>query len=174
MKINKIISGGQTGADRAAFDFALENGFEISGFIPKNRLAEDGEIPEKYLNLIETETEDYAERTRLNVKNSCATLILSHGKLTGGSLLTKNFAEEFKKPFLHIDLSEFTIEQAVETAIEWLNELNCTNLNIAGSRASEDFLVYQKTKTFLENLLLENKRDNVCRTSSRSSLLILI
>ena len=75
IKISKIISGGQTGADRAAMDFALENKIEIGGFVPKNRLAEDGRISEKYLNLVETETEDYAERTELNVKNSDATLL---------------------------------------------------------------------------------------------------
>src|SRR5688572_30647391 len=104
-KIRKIISGGQTGADRGAFDFALENGFEIGGFVPKDRLAEDGRISEKYPNLIETETENPAERTELNVKSADATLILSHGELKGGSLLTLKFAEKYKKPFLHIDFS---------------------------------------------------------------------
>lgn len=162
LKIRKIISGGQTGADRAALDFALENGFEIGGFVPKDRLSEDGEIPAKYPNLIETKTKDYRQRTKLNVKNSCATLILSHGKLAGGSLLTKKFAERYEKPFRLIDLSELAIEQAVKRTDEWLKTINCENLNIAGSRASEDFLIYQKTKTFLENLFRENERDDVC------------
>jgi len=66
-KINRIISGGQTGVDRAAFDFALENNIAVGGFIPKNRRAEDGAISLKYPNLCETETEDYERRTELNV-----------------------------------------------------------------------------------------------------------
>ena len=154
IKISKIISGGQTGADRAAFDFALENKIEIGGFVPKNRLAEDGRISEKYLNLVETETEDYAERTELNVKNSDATLLLSHGKLKGGSLLTLEFAEKYEKPFLHIDFTALTIEQAVEKTNNWLDSINCKNLNIAGSRASEDAEIYKTTKVFLQKLFL--------------------
>lgn len=149
----KIISGGQTGADRAAFDFALENNIEIGGFIPKNRIAEDGEIPLKYKNLTETETEDFAERTELNVQNSDATLILSHGKLAGGSLLTKEFAEKYHKLFLHIDFSEIEPEKAVERVESGLSTINCENLNIAGSRKSEDTKIYEKTREFLRNLL---------------------
>jgi predicted Rossmann fold nucleotide-binding protein DprA/Smf involved in DNA uptake len=151
-KIRKIISGGQTGADRAAFDFALENGIGISGFIPKKRRAEDGRIPDKYEDLIETETEDYAERTRLNVENSDATLILSHGELKGGSLLTRELAEKCEKPFLHIDLNAASVEKAVGKTRKWLASINCENLNIAGPRASEDPLIYGRTKEFLQRL----------------------
>lgn len=154
-EIKKIISGGQTGADRAAFDFALENGFEIGGFIPKNRLAEDGRISEKYINLIETETENYAERTELNVKIADATLILSNGKLKGGSRLTKQFANKYKKPFLLIDFTALSMEKAVKKMQKWLDSLNCKNLNIAGSRASEDEAIYETTKMFLAILLTE-------------------
>jgi Circularly permutated YpsA SLOG family len=151
-KFIKIISGGQTGADRAAFDFALENGFEIGGFVPKNRLAEDGRISEKYLDLIETETEIPAERTELNVKNSDATLILSHGDLKGGLLLTKEFAEKYKKPLLHIDFSTLPFEQATRKTQKWLDLIDCKNLNVAGSRASEDREIYDRAKTFLQKL----------------------
>ena len=98
-KVKTIISGGQTGADRAAFDFALENKIEISGFVPKNRRAEDGAIGERYPNLTETETRNYAVRTELNVQNSDATLLVSHGKLTRGSRLTKNLPKNIKSLF---------------------------------------------------------------------------
>ena len=151
-KIKKIISGGQTGADRAAFDFALENDFEIGGFVPKGRLAEDGRISDKYPNLIETETENPAERTELNVKTSDATLILSHGELKGGSLLTLEIAEKYKKPFLHIDFSALPLEQAIEKTQKWLDSIDCKTLNVAGSRASEDSKIYEKTKNFLQKL----------------------
>jgi len=155
-KIRKIISGGQTGVDRAALDFALEHSIEIGGFVPKNRWAEDGRISEKYPNLIETESENPAERTELNIKNSDATLILSHGALQGGSLLTKEFSEKYHKPFLHIDFSAFAIEWAVEETLKWLDSIDCETLNIAGSRASEDAEIYAKTKVFLEELFNVN------------------
>lgn len=151
-KIRTIITGGQTGADRAALDFALENDFATGGFVPKNRRAEDGRISEKYPNLIETESENPAERTELNVKSTDATLILSHGDLAGGSLLTKEFAEKYEKPFLHIDFSVLTIEQAAEKTQKWLDSIDCKILNAAGSRASEDAEIYQKAKEFLEVL----------------------
>ena len=152
-KICKIVSGGQTGVDRAAFDFALENRIEIGGFVPKNRRAEDGRIADKYPNLIETETENPAERTELNVVNSDATLIVSRGEMKGGSLLTKEFAAKHGKPFLHVELSENAGEQVVEKTREWLDSIDCSVLNIAGPRASEDAEIHEKVKIFLEELL---------------------
>src|SRR5215216_4014774 len=83
--ILRIISGGQTGADRAAFDFALEKGIEIGGFVPIGRLAEDGPINAKYPNLVETNSSDPGERTRLNVRSADATFIVSRGPVGGGS-----------------------------------------------------------------------------------------
>jgi hypothetical protein len=152
-RISRIISGGQTGADRAAFDFALENNIEIGGFVPKNRLAEDGVIAEKYTNLHETESVNPTERTELNVKNSDATLILSHGSLCGGSLLTVEFAEKHRKPFLHIDFSALKMDEALEKTASWLGSIACENLNVAGARASEDAEIYDKTGEFLRKLL---------------------
>ena len=121
---------------------------------PKNRLAEDGKISEKYLNLLETESENTAERTALNVKNSDATLIFSHGALTGGSRLTKAFAEKYQKPFLHIDFSLLTMDEALENARKWFDSID-ENLNVAGSRASEDAEIYEKTREFLKDVLRE-------------------
>ena len=151
-KICRINSGGQTGADRAALDFALENEIEIGGFVPKNRRAEDGAISAKYPNLRETETVDYSERTELNIINSDATLIFSHGELAGGSRLTQEFAAKHKKPFLHIDFSALSFDESLKKARAWLDSIDCKVLNIAGSRRSEDELIYEKTKRFLENL----------------------
>lgn len=159
LKIRRIISGGQTGADRAALDFALENDLEIDGFVPKNRAAEDGWLSEKYRNLTETGTENPAERTELNVINAGATLILSHGELKGGSKLTKEFAEKHRKPFLHLDFSELTIEQAVEKTNFWLDSIKGESLNVAGARASEDAEIYGKTLLFLEGLFKQEGQD---------------
>jgi hypothetical protein len=154
MKIRKIISGGQTGADRAGFDFALENGIEIGGCVPKNRAAEDGRISEKYPNLIETETENPALRTELNVIYADATLIFSRGGLKGGSKLTKELAEKHRKPFWHVDFTESTIRQAAGKIKIRLASIDCESLNVAGARASEDAEIYEKTKEFLKELFI--------------------
>lgn len=150
--IETIISGGQTGADRAALDFALEHAIEISGFVPQNRRAEDGAVSEDYPNLTETATQNYAVRTELNVRAADATLIVSHGKLSGGSRLTKKLAAKHRKPFRHVDFTESTIEELAEETRRWLVSINCRRLNIAGPRASTDAQIYEKTKLFLAEL----------------------
>jgi len=96
-------TGGQTGADRAALDFAIRHNIPYSGWVPKGRKTEDGTLPEKY-NLQEMPTGQYSKRTEKNVLDSDGTLIVSHGLLTGGSALTTSFAELHKKPWIHIDL----------------------------------------------------------------------
>lgn len=152
MSVRRIISGGQTGADRAALDFALENNFEIGGWIPKNRLAEDGRIPQKYPNLRETKTENSAERTELNVQDSDATLIFSHGALKGGSKLTLEMCDKHAKPRLHVDFEKNDFSQAVKKARQFIFFSDCKTLNIAGAHASEDARIYGKVKDFLGNL----------------------
>jgi hypothetical protein len=149
LSVIKIISGGQTGADRAAFDFALENEIEMGGFVPLGRRAEDGPIPGTYPNLTETGSRDYQVRTELNIINSDATLILSHGALTGGSLLTRQLAELHQKPFLHLNLAEDSMSTAILKTKDLLRTLAGRTLNIAGPRKSEDPEIYQKTKDFL-------------------------
>ena len=154
-KIRKIISGGQTGADRVAFDFALKKGIEIGGYIPKGRRAEDGKIDEKYHNLIETDTKNYSERTRLNVLNADATLIFSHGKLTKGSLLTKKYAEKYKKLFRHIDFTHSNFAKLLEETRKWIVQNNFETINIAGARTSTDSDIYSKTLNFLMKLFCD-------------------
>ena len=85
--LTKIISGGQTGADRAALDVAIEFDIPHGGWIPKGRRTEDGPLPDRYL-LKETKNIGYPQRTEFNIVESDATLILSHGKLAGGSACT--------------------------------------------------------------------------------------
>jgi hypothetical protein len=138
----KIISGGQTGADRAAFDAALQCGLEIGGFVPLGRWAEDGHVPGRYKGLTECDSEDPAVRTRLNVENSDATLILSHGKLSGGSLTTWKAARNSRKPCLHIDLDRDSDETALDKISLWLRNGGFSELNIAGPRASKDPQIY--------------------------------
>jgi Circularly permutated YpsA SLOG family len=151
--IRKIISGGQTGADRAALDAALERGVAAGGWIPKGRRAEDGRIPDRYLDLRETETDDYETRTRWNVRDSDATLILSHGALTGGSKLTELLARAWNKPALHVDLSIMSASDAVVAIRAWLADVDGETLNVAGPRASGDPSIYHDTKEIVTTLL---------------------
>jgi hypothetical protein len=150
VKVGKIVSGGQTGVDRAALDFARENELELGGYVPKERAAEDGRIPDTYPNLIETPTGDPAERTGLNVLHSDATLIISRGELAGGSLLTAECATKHGKPFFHADLLHTDPESQTEQVRTWLVELKAEVLNVAGPRASEDPEIYSHARQFLE------------------------
>ena len=151
---HKIVSGGQTGADRAALDFAMEQGIPVGGWVPKGRLAEDGPIPECYRGLMEATSPDPAVRTALNVRDSDATVILSHGPLQGGSLLTFDEAIRGGKPVLHLDLEHLAPAAAGERLRDWLRERRPSILNVAGPRASHDPRIAAATRAVLEAALL--------------------
>ncbi len=148
--VEKIVSGGQTGADRAALDFALEHGIPIGGWVPKGRLAEDGAIPERYARLVETGSAEPAVRTARNVRDSDATLIVSHGPLDGGSLLTFEEAARAGKPVLHLDLDEVAPEAAAAGLQDWLAAVRPRVLNVAGPRASKAPRIAAATRALLE------------------------
>ena len=153
--VHKIVSGGQTGADRAALDVAIRLGYDCGGWVPKGRLDEDGVIPEGYPNLVETEDEHPRTRTALNVRDSDATIILSHGPLHAGSEYTKAKADELGRPNLYMDLARVTVPEAVDQVREWLSEIRPRVLNVAGPRASDDPGIYDKTLLILESILRE-------------------
>ena len=156
MKISKIISGGQTGVDRAALDVAIELDIEHGGFVPKGRLSEDGSIPLKY-NIIELESEDYSVRTLKNIQYSDGTLILHKGEITGGTALTEEFCYLKKKAVLTINiLDEFKVIQLNFNM--WLETNIITILNIAGPRESEG-QIYKKAKDLLIRLLKDHVFD---------------
>jgi hypothetical protein len=148
--VNRMISGGQTGVDRAALDFALKAGIECGGWIPKGRMAEDGIIPAKYPNLKETESENSKERTERNVRDSDGTLVITRGNPSGGSAFTLQVARHFEKPVLHVDLERESVDVASLRLREWIQKVNPAILNIAGSRNSEDRKIYELTQTLLE------------------------
>ena len=152
--IRRLVSGGQTGVDRAALDVALELGVPCGGWCPQGRGAEDGTIPEHY-PLTETPSSDYSQRTRWNVRDSDGTLILASGEPTGGTLLTLDECREAGKPCLVIDLAHGgSLAEAVRAARDWI-ETNLPGgvLNVAGPRASELSAVYGPAQAFLRNLL---------------------
>ena len=154
--ITKIVSGGQTGADRSALDFAIDNNIPHGGWIPKGRITEGGRLPDKY-HLQEMATTNYDIRTEQNVIDSDGTVIVSHGKLTGKSALTQTFAIKHHKPRLHLDMNKTTITEAADSLNNWIVKNNIKILNVAGSRASKDDKIYQVTKGILEAAFIKDK-----------------
>jgi hypothetical protein len=132
----KIVSGGQTGVDRAALDFAIRRGYEHGGWCPRGRLAEDGVIPPIY-QLRDTDSADYDERTERNVVDSDATLIMTREKeLSGGTALTKDLAVRHGRPVLVVRERDGVSLGAVALS-EFLKQNNVRMLNVAGPRESQ-------------------------------------
>ena len=157
--IKKIISGGQTGVDRAALDVAIKLAIAHDGWIPRGRLTENGPLPQIY-QLKETQDSSYSKRTEKNVLDSDGTLIISRGPLTGGSEYTREMAVKHNRPWLHIDLSQIAAFQAATAISNWISRKEITVLNVAGPRASKDRAIYRDTLNILESVyylgLVEN------------------
>jgi hypothetical protein len=153
--LKKIISGGQTGADRAALDAAIRLGIPHGGWIPKGRIAEDGSLPATY-QLREMPTDSYAERTEKNVMDSDGTLIISHGAPTGGTAYTRKMVLKHGKQMLHIDPTLYGNPMDAASLIkDWIAIHNIETLNVAGPRASKDSRIYAVTLTLLTHLGIE-------------------
>ncbi len=144
----RIVSGGQTGVDRAALDVALLLDFEIGGWCPRGRRAEDGPISQNY-PLAETTSAAYSQRTEANVRDSDATLILSRGRLSGGTALTRDTARTHKKPLLVLDLRTATPDDAVI----WIKRQAISVLNVAGPRESAAPGIYEEASGYLRRVL---------------------
>ena len=135
-QIEKIVSGGQTGADRAGLDFAIDQGLTHCGWCPKGRRAEDGEIPSRY-RLKETPSSNYVQRTEWNVRDSDGTIIFTlMATLTGGSKKTAEFARHYGKPCLHLSAHSGADPASELCVFVWSKGIKV--LNVAGSRASKE------------------------------------
>jgi hypothetical protein len=139
-----IISGGQTGADRAALDFAIETALPHSGWCPKGRRAEDSPIPPHY-DVRETPSRRYSQRTEWNVRDSDATVVFTIGvQVSGGTALTLQCAERLGKPSLHLSRDALLTtdaapeKSAADTLIQFLEVHKVHVLNVAGPRASQE------------------------------------
>jgi hypothetical protein len=135
-----IISGGQTGADRAALDVAIALGLPHFGWCPRSRMAEDGPIDRRY-NLRETPSSNYAQRTAWNIRDSDATVVFSiRREVAGGTALTLALARRMGKPVLHLVAGQPPAEPgaAAEKLNQFLREQHVRTLNVAGPRASQE------------------------------------
>lgn len=152
--IEKVVSGGQTGVDRAALDVAIAAGIACGGWCPRGRIAEDGPISGRY-PLKETRRRAYYERTRLNVEDSDGTLIVTLGAPTGGTARTVEHAERIGRPVLIVDLEDATKGGGSDLARvrEWVAEYGVRVLNVAGPRESTRHGVYDLASDFLSRLL---------------------
>ena len=147
--IKKIISGGQTGAEQAALDVAIELNIPHGGWIPKGRKTENGRLPDKY-HLKEISSINYPQRTELNILDSDGTLVISYGDLTGEPALAQGLAKKHRRPCLHIDLNEMEPAQAAAVVCSWIDTREIEVLNVDGSRASKDSKMYEATRTLLK------------------------
>ena len=152
--LQKVISGGQTGVDRAGLDAALNAAIPIGGYCPRGRIAEDGTIPEKY-PMIELESPDTYYRTEQNVVKSDGTLLLNKGPLSEGTKLTRDFTVKYGKPCLIVQL-EKPIDPVHVT--RWIREQFISVLNIAGPRESKlPEGIYNEACTYLDNVFTRLK-----------------
>lgn len=148
--LRKIVSGGQTGADRAALDFALRHGLEHGGWCPAGRKAEDGPIDVRYA--LTEAGGGYATRTRWNVRDSDGTLVLNVGELAGGTLLTTEQARRQGRPLKVVQLDAGISEELVRDVRTWLVDHEIQVLNVAGPRESQRVGIYGIALALLERL----------------------
>lgn len=141
IKVKKIISGGQTGVDQAALDAAINCGIAYGGWLPGGRKTEAGPLSSKYI-MDEMVSSAYPDRTRKNVEAADATVIISKGLLSGGSMLTHTLAVSLDKPCLHIDLLGCDVVQRARAAAGWIEDNSFATVNFAGPRLSSDTSIY--------------------------------
>jgi hypothetical protein len=151
--IEKIISGGQTGADRAALDVAIGLGIATGGWVPRGRRAEDGPVPHRYEGIVEADSGSYENRTQLNVRDSDATVVFSFGPPSGGTALTATVAQSLGKPLLALDLERLTIDEAIARLRTWLAQAQPRVMNVAGPRLSHEPRIAEVTALILRGAI---------------------
>lgn len=149
-----IVSGGQTGVDRAALDAAIALDIEHGGWCPRGRIAEDGPLRDCY-RLREHPSPKYSDRTKRNVQDSDATLVLYRSVLEGGTLRTIGYAQSFNKPCIKVQLTQPGSLQRVR---EWIATNRVQTLNVAGPRASKEPDIYEIALDYLIELLQQWRR----------------
>lgn len=148
-----IVTGGQSGADRAAMDVAIDLGLPLRGWCPKDRWSEAGRIEERY-PLQETNSPDPAVRTEMNVVDSDGTLVLTLGTAKDGTPLTEQCAVKHGRPLLVFEIGADPSEADVKRFRAWIDKHSIRILNVAGPRESHrPGAVYARTKLWLEALL---------------------
>jgi hypothetical protein len=156
----RIVSGGQTGADRSALDWARARCVPHGGWCPQGRLAEDGAIASHY-PLNETPSPAYLQRTEWNVRDSCGTVVFSVSRtLSGGSLATVMFAQQHQRPCLHL-VDEESVEQAAARLRAFIREHRIQVLNVAGSSAAKEPAVGHFVRKTLDEAFIKRGKESM-------------
>ena len=151
--LTKIVSGAQTGVDRAALDAAIFLNIPHGGWCPRGRRAEDGAIPAVY-QLQETTERNYAVRTEKNVVDSDGTLILFLKQISGGTELTEKLTKKHRRPLLCVDLGQSSLGESVyREVVDWIADNNIGVMNVAGPRESSSPGIAKKVEAFLVKAL---------------------
>ncbi len=153
--IEKIISGGRTGAGRAALDAAMKLGIAHGGWVLNGKMTEDGPLSDKY-DLKEMPDQNHSERTKNNIKEACGTLILSHGKFREHFDFIKKMSERFSKPMLHVDLQTTIAFNAATLINDWIVDNDIRILNVTGPRDERDPKIYQATLDIIQAVFFLN------------------
>ncbi len=151
MALERVISGGQTGVDRAALDVAMKIGIDCGGWVPKGRFAEDGPLDISY-PVQEMQTRSRSARTEKNIMDSDGTLVIFNHKADGGTALTIVLADVNQRPLCEIDLGSTSMEEALQTSLAWIAANDIKVLNVAGPRKSKDPTIYETATAFLSLL----------------------
>ena len=170
--LQRIVSGGQTGADRAALDWAIEEGIPYGGWVPEGRATEDGRISERYV-LQELSGAGYRERTKQNVIDSDGTLIVNLGELSGGTLMTLRFAEQLNKPCLVIQAKGNLRREHADQLNQWSHSHCIQTLNALMSVLESFACIHQGEAKWELKILCDNlESDPACAFEGREPYII--
>ena len=147
--IGWVVSGGQTGADRAALEAARDAGIETGGWVHLRGRAEDGALPDCYPNTKGMCSAVPAIRTRCDVIGSDDTAIFHHGNIFGGTRHTMEAVSEFGKTLLCLDLSKWSAAFAATRLLDWVTAEGVEVLKVAGPRQTEDRNIYSAVRAVL-------------------------
>lgn len=147
--IGKVVSGGQTGVDRAALDAAMEQGIACGGWCPAGRHADDGVIPERY-PLQETADMDHTVRTEHNVRDSDGTLMFYRGSLQGGTAYAVLMARHLGRPVMAVNMDEPMDADAI---VAWIRDNGIGVLHIGGQREASSPGIYDAARRYVTEVL---------------------
>ena len=159
--IKKIISGGQPGVERAALDAAIKLSIPHSGWTYKTRRTDDGILSDKY-SVKESADVGFSDRIEKNVLDSDATAILTHGRLTIGLKIVKDFAEKHNRPYLHVDLNENPLNLASALIRKWMINNQLAAIYFTGSKSTGGPNINQEVIRIIEGICrIENEQEKL-------------